>query len=338
MAFLEDSHKRGVLRQVGPVYQFRHIELQRRLAARVAENSSPTWLQEVTISARWQEHKPGTTLRPFAPLNDKRARRRRSALRITAAVAALAVTAATVTLIDRIAVTRTSAASPQSSSLVPAVACPAEYFGSEGVPPAHTPAMKSAPVTPELGRIFAYYIDVAPWIPMILGPRGWKCSAEVGADGGWTIDIYPQGGSVNGPEVIEAGGPSCIGCVYSAVCPLIPRAAAELSFPGKCSADRTPKQVVSWIVGSSGFSPSGNDVVSIVDPAGVKGYVAHSGGRYAARGILLYFWGLPVYYSGYPSGEGESGALTISCTLPNGDARLCNAVLAAFRQYGFSRG
>jgi hypothetical protein len=32
MNFLDDAHQRGVLRQVGPVYQFRHIELQHRLA------------------------------------------------------------------------------------------------------------------------------------------------------------------------------------------------------------------------------------------------------------------------------------------------------------------
>jgi hypothetical protein len=33
MSFLADAHDRGVLRQAGAVYQFRHIELQRRLAA-----------------------------------------------------------------------------------------------------------------------------------------------------------------------------------------------------------------------------------------------------------------------------------------------------------------
>ncbi len=32
MSFLGDAHKRGILRQVGGVYQFRHVELQRRLA------------------------------------------------------------------------------------------------------------------------------------------------------------------------------------------------------------------------------------------------------------------------------------------------------------------
>nr|MDT0664112.1 hypothetical protein [Micromonospora sp. DSM 115978] len=35
VAFLDDAHKRrGVLRQAGAVYQFRHVELQRRLADR----------------------------------------------------------------------------------------------------------------------------------------------------------------------------------------------------------------------------------------------------------------------------------------------------------------
>lgn len=34
MNFLADAHQRGVLRQTGTVYQFRHLELQRRLATR----------------------------------------------------------------------------------------------------------------------------------------------------------------------------------------------------------------------------------------------------------------------------------------------------------------
>jgi hypothetical protein len=34
MDFLADAHKRGVLRQTGAAYQFRHIELQHRLATR----------------------------------------------------------------------------------------------------------------------------------------------------------------------------------------------------------------------------------------------------------------------------------------------------------------
>ena len=34
MGFLADAHMRGILRQAGAVYQFRHIELQHRLANR----------------------------------------------------------------------------------------------------------------------------------------------------------------------------------------------------------------------------------------------------------------------------------------------------------------
>ena len=34
MAFLADAHQRGVLRQAGATYQFRHLELQHRLAIR----------------------------------------------------------------------------------------------------------------------------------------------------------------------------------------------------------------------------------------------------------------------------------------------------------------
>jgi hypothetical protein len=34
MSFLQDAHKRGILRQSGTVYQFRHLELQHRLATK----------------------------------------------------------------------------------------------------------------------------------------------------------------------------------------------------------------------------------------------------------------------------------------------------------------
>ena len=42
MGFLADAHRRGVLRQAGAVYQFRHIELQHRLANRDANEQQTT--------------------------------------------------------------------------------------------------------------------------------------------------------------------------------------------------------------------------------------------------------------------------------------------------------
>jgi hypothetical protein len=40
LAFLDDAHERGILRQAGPFYQFRHIELQHHLAARFKPRQS----------------------------------------------------------------------------------------------------------------------------------------------------------------------------------------------------------------------------------------------------------------------------------------------------------
>ena len=37
LGFLEDAHKRGVLRRSGAAYQFRHLELQQRLATHTAK-------------------------------------------------------------------------------------------------------------------------------------------------------------------------------------------------------------------------------------------------------------------------------------------------------------
>lgn len=41
IAFLEDAHRRGVLRRAGPVYQFRHLELQHHLASEVGPETLP---------------------------------------------------------------------------------------------------------------------------------------------------------------------------------------------------------------------------------------------------------------------------------------------------------
>jgi NACHT domain len=46
MAFLDDAHRRGVLRQAGAVYQFRHLELQHRLATRHAQIPAPLFEEQ----------------------------------------------------------------------------------------------------------------------------------------------------------------------------------------------------------------------------------------------------------------------------------------------------
>ena len=62
ISFLDDAHRRGVLRQTGAVYQFRHIRLQQQLAA----GYSP-WPRPVVPVAAWTGRQLAR-LRPFFPL------------------------------------------------------------------------------------------------------------------------------------------------------------------------------------------------------------------------------------------------------------------------------
>jgi hypothetical protein len=50
MNFLEDAHQRGVLRQAGAVYQFRHVALQHRLAAKHDHYAGQTWVSSTCQS------------------------------------------------------------------------------------------------------------------------------------------------------------------------------------------------------------------------------------------------------------------------------------------------
>ncbi len=62
ISFLDDAHRRGVLRQTGAVYQFRHIRLQQQLAG----GYSP-WPRPVVPGAAWTGRQL-TRLRSFFPL------------------------------------------------------------------------------------------------------------------------------------------------------------------------------------------------------------------------------------------------------------------------------
>jgi hypothetical protein len=51
MDFLTDAYQRGVLRQVGIIYQFRHIELQHRLASRIEPQPQQSPLHSTSQSS-----------------------------------------------------------------------------------------------------------------------------------------------------------------------------------------------------------------------------------------------------------------------------------------------
>ena len=75
MAFLDDAHRRGVLRQAGPFYQFRHIELQHHLATHAQPGQSGLRRPPRGAGAGWHGRKPfrwrpRALMRP--PLLDRR--------------------------------------------------------------------------------------------------------------------------------------------------------------------------------------------------------------------------------------------------------------------------
>jgi hypothetical protein len=64
MDFLEDAHRRGILRQAGAVYQFRHIDLQRRLATQY-QAPPLRWWQLAAQTKLIAKHARGIVIAPW---------------------------------------------------------------------------------------------------------------------------------------------------------------------------------------------------------------------------------------------------------------------------------
>jgi len=159
----------------------------------------------------------------------------------------------------------------------------------------------------------------------LLGPRGWDCTAGIGADGSSSVEIAPVTSSIwsythlNGTltshshaEVIygqQNGG--CVGCGTYQACRLFAGAAQQLESPSSC-APPPLSEVDNQL--------SKNDV-EFTDPPGVHGDGYPSGGAYVARGVMTYF-----YKHGY---NGVSSWME-TCVLPNVDRSLCTTILGIF--------
>ena len=66
--------------------------------------------------------------------------------------------------------------------------------------------------------------------------------------------------------------------------------------------------------------PIGDGIVGFLDPPGVKGSGAGSGGAYPANGVVTY----------HPTSSGFLPSYIESCTLPDAQHLLCTAVLDDF--------
>lgn len=159
---------------------------------------------------------------------------------------------------------------------------------------------------------------------MLVGPKGWTCTAQYGADGSGGVVVVPKGESV--PEswgegwklsansaieaIVGSETSACQGCAVSQACPLFASAASvdrnEFGLPCKSRPNSETVQQIS------------SGVLGFQDPPGVQGDGNPSGGLYPANGVMTY----------YPSSQ--NGSWLETCALPTSQRSLCTVTLNIF--------
>jgi hypothetical protein len=218
---------------------------------------------------------------------------------------------------------------------LPVVECPTTR-GVQGSPPSVYPSSIAVSIDPSLAPQVAYYSDDTRSLAPVMGPAGWSCGVEVGADGSTVVAIYPSAESgdftsrllpqpftASSDQAVVAYSPSaCQGCIYDLVCPLITDAGQQLGYSQPCLGTKPDAESVDWLNGSpdSPISLSTSDQISFADPPGVSGDGTPSGGAYTANGVINYIYN--------PSSEGSASSIT--CTLPDSQHTICSAILNDF--------
>ncbi len=232
--------------------------------------------------------------------------------------------AVTTTSVPGTTTSTTSASAPASSvsAQLSQVVCPTTYgFQQTSTPNLPSTVAKSIPSS--LVNQVAVYTDAQGQM-QILAPTGWACAASVGADGSSELAAYPEGqpspltyGSTpdTGEQVVGGQTSACAGCRYSQTTPLFPAAASQcaIDFAGIPSACPGPYP-------GESVDTVGSGIVGFLDPPGVKGSGAGSGGVYPANGVATY----------QPGGNGTNPSYIETCTLPDIQHALCTAALDNF--------
>jgi hypothetical protein len=154
----------------------------------------------------------------------------------------------------------------------------------------------------------------------LLGPRGWSCGQLIGGDGRTGMAVYPPG-SANPDGLTRVGvspGEQVVAAIFDytghlpgvySACPYFPSVASAhgVSCPSPVPAGEKVARLTP-------------DIVTITDPAGVKGNLAGSGGGRIVTGLMIMPQG-----SGLPD---SVGIAEISCSLRS--ASLCSTILSDF--------
>lgn len=192
--------------------------------------------------------------------------------------------------------------------------CPTSYgLPDETLPP--IVRTMTATLTPAVASQVSFYSngDLT-----VLGPRGWRCEAAVGADGSARMQVTPPGQAVAldspAPDfqaVTASSGGGCVGCVVLMACGLFPESLKLFDSLG-CDATSPPGEHVTRPMPRTAL---------FEDPPGTHGTGDPSGGRYRAIGFLIFDDGSAAGSSGLPS------ALKVTCTLPEALAPICDEVI-----------
>jgi hypothetical protein len=190
--------------------------------------------------------------------------------------------------------TTTAQASPTAivSADLPLQICPTSFAVDPAPSAANLPASMTESVPRDLQDQLTVYSDDQGDMKL-LGPTGWVCSANYGADGSGGLTVNPSGevlptegiGTTSSLEVIDGSESSaCVGCTEGQACPLFASAAIDYQNDYRVPCPTSKPSVES-------VEPIENGVIGFLDPPGVTGDGAYSGGTYPANGVMTYHSG-----------------------------------------------
>ena len=210
-----------------------------------------------------------------------------------------------------ITTTPTTAMGP---TVLPVGTC-AQTSGGPSTGPAWVPTQLGGAVPSAIASQLEYY---SVGTETALGPRGWSCAQLAATDGSSALDVYPPGQPnpiTSSSQVGQGAQIVAADFDYTGHGPGVQLACRY--FPHVASADQPCSTSVLQGEQVHQITP---DVVTITDPAGVKGSLEGSGGPGAVTGLMI----IPQA----PNVAGGVGVATESCSLTN--AELCQSILQDF--------
>jgi hypothetical protein len=175
-------------------------------------------------------------------------------------------------------------------------------MGTDEAPPS-PPATTEVTVAAGLaGRIGVY----GDGYDLVMGPAGWTCEAQIGADGSTSLRIWSP--TDTHAQVIAETNGGCYGCALILACSTFATASEQYAVDfGLCDPQRPPGEQV---------RAETAELIAFTDPPRVAGTGTGSGGADEANGLVWY------------SNDGATAlASKATCVLAPADGDLCGAVL-----------